>query len=390
MKNPKKMSAQTKQEKKVMDEKIAKVREVVRNVSSNDIVLALHNFELDVERTIHAFCEGGSEGALGSWETGGQAKKQKKNKGKPAVVAPIVAPVVVRKAVPQATPSSNGYSNGFGHGKAPATLEKETAHPVNASSSSSSKNTGVKNSDQQQTVAKVPKPSAQTNPYTKSNDTHSRTSDNRTEKGSNKAKNELFECLQLIRNKLDAREHELADQLALSPDGARLLFDTSRILQEISLLGEVVYSRNENHIAPVAHHNNILPSAVTNGLVNNNSTSHSSLVSSVGEDSGLGQTSQTSPVQEKNVINQVDNGGIVMQSDAFSSDQLAELQRKIEERLRSQGIDPSILTDIGASGAVAPRKRVPNKNNGNRGDHKPSSNRNPKGQGKMKSLTILE
>jgi hypothetical protein len=31
---------------------------VVRNVSTNDIVLALHNFELDVERTIHAFCEG--------------------------------------------------------------------------------------------------------------------------------------------------------------------------------------------------------------------------------------------------------------------------------------------------------------------------------------------
>jgi hypothetical protein len=45
-------------EKKLMDEKIAKVREVVKNISTNDIVLALHNFELDVERTIHAFCEG--------------------------------------------------------------------------------------------------------------------------------------------------------------------------------------------------------------------------------------------------------------------------------------------------------------------------------------------
>lgn len=52
-------SEQRKLEKKAMDEKIAKVREVVRNVSANDIVLALHNFEMDVEKTIHAFCEGG-------------------------------------------------------------------------------------------------------------------------------------------------------------------------------------------------------------------------------------------------------------------------------------------------------------------------------------------
>jgi hypothetical protein len=50
--------SQPKIEKKLMDEKISKVREVVKNVSTNDIVLALHNFELDVERTIHAFCEG--------------------------------------------------------------------------------------------------------------------------------------------------------------------------------------------------------------------------------------------------------------------------------------------------------------------------------------------
>ena len=48
----------TKLEKKLMDEKIAKVREVVRSVNTNDIILALHNYDLDVERTIQAFCEG--------------------------------------------------------------------------------------------------------------------------------------------------------------------------------------------------------------------------------------------------------------------------------------------------------------------------------------------
>lgn len=45
-------------EKKIIDEKIAKVKEVVKNISNNDIMLALYNFDLDVERTIHAFCEG--------------------------------------------------------------------------------------------------------------------------------------------------------------------------------------------------------------------------------------------------------------------------------------------------------------------------------------------
>uniref|UniRef100_A0A915DHI5 Uncharacterized protein n=1 Tax=Ditylenchus dipsaci TaxID=166011 RepID=A0A915DHI5_9BILA len=64
-----------------MDEKIAKVREVVRNVSTNDIVLALHNFELDVEHTIHAFCEGGSEGALGPGRLEVPPRKSRKTRG---------------------------------------------------------------------------------------------------------------------------------------------------------------------------------------------------------------------------------------------------------------------------------------------------------------------
>lgn len=51
-------SSSAKQEKKLIEEKIAKVREVVRNASTNDIVLALHNFDMNVEQTIHALCEG--------------------------------------------------------------------------------------------------------------------------------------------------------------------------------------------------------------------------------------------------------------------------------------------------------------------------------------------
>lgn len=75
-------------EKKIIDEKIGKVKEIVKNVSNNDIMLALYNFDLDVERTIHAFCEGGSQTALGDWEktTTGGKKRNNKKKSKTAAL----------------------------------------------------------------------------------------------------------------------------------------------------------------------------------------------------------------------------------------------------------------------------------------------------------------
>ena len=51
-------AAQYKKEKKVIEEKLQKVRQVVQNVSNNDIILALHTYDLNVERTIQAFLEG--------------------------------------------------------------------------------------------------------------------------------------------------------------------------------------------------------------------------------------------------------------------------------------------------------------------------------------------
>lgn len=47
-------------EKKIMQEKIAKVREVVDSVTNNDIIMVLHSFDLDVGKTISAFLEGKS------------------------------------------------------------------------------------------------------------------------------------------------------------------------------------------------------------------------------------------------------------------------------------------------------------------------------------------
>lgn len=51
---------QYRNEKKVIEEAVAKVREVVHTASKNDIILALHNFDFDVSKTIQAFCDGSS------------------------------------------------------------------------------------------------------------------------------------------------------------------------------------------------------------------------------------------------------------------------------------------------------------------------------------------
>lgn len=51
---------QYRNEKKIIEEAVAKVREVVRTASKNDIILALHNFDFDVSKTIQAFCDGSS------------------------------------------------------------------------------------------------------------------------------------------------------------------------------------------------------------------------------------------------------------------------------------------------------------------------------------------
>lgn len=44
--------------KSEINDAVNKVKEVVNGVSNNDIILALHSFDFNVEKTIQAFCEG--------------------------------------------------------------------------------------------------------------------------------------------------------------------------------------------------------------------------------------------------------------------------------------------------------------------------------------------
>ncbi|VDM70023.1 unnamed protein product, partial [Strongylus vulgaris] len=92
-------------------------------------------------------------------------------------------------------------------------------------------------------------------------------------------------------------------------------------------------------------------------------TSQSSISSSLGADSGVNlspthkdekkpaQTASSAPVAK------IVSGGIQMQSDVLSPDQLEALQRKLAEQLAACGIDASVLSGVTAGDMPVRRPR---------------------------------
>ena len=75
-----------------------------------------------------------------------------------------------------------------------------------------------------------------------------------------------------------------------------------------------------------------------------------------------------------------------MQSNAISSDQLAEIQRQLAEQLKAQGIDPSVLS--GTSSTAPPLRRRPQQQN-HHNNKKQSGGGNKKSQKPSIELSIL-
>jgi hypothetical protein len=90
-----------------------------------------------------------------------------------------------------------------------------------------------------------------------------------------------------------------------------------------------------------------------NGTDIKHSVSHSSLISEE-NDSGYGQHS---PVHPEKSVAQVSDGGFLFTSDGLDADQLAKLKAQVENNLKAQGIDPTILSSISTGDSSAPRRR---------------------------------
>ncbi|CAD6184600.1 unnamed protein product [Caenorhabditis auriculariae] len=321
-------------EKKIMAEKVAKVREVVNGVNNNDIIMVLHSFDLNVEKTIQAFCDGGASGILDDWvRPGAPAGNKNKNKKKKAKSS---APAL--QAVSISVPST-------------ATVSQNTAIASSAPPRVDELNAA--------------------NALPKSNNisTVKAHANNGTSRDTGSDFGELSEAFKFIRTAIGQREKELQSVYKNSPN-AKILFDTTDLIRAISTFGKSVTERK-----PVVN-NDVVSKTVSPTPAPvapmKHATSQSSISSSVGADSGV-NLSPTHKEDKKAKPQTIVTGGIQMSSEGLSPEQLAALQQSLQLQLAARGLDASVLT---SSDSVVRRSR--NKQEGKKGAPKEKQNSQPK------------
>jgi hypothetical protein len=426
-------TAQYKKEKKIVEEKVQKVRQVVPTLSTNEIILALHNYDLDVERTIQAFLEEGAQGALGDWENTAKSKKSKKKNNNAKTNSTTSSTVdstagIVKHQNGKSTSnnsSNNGYQNGYTNGvtttsSTTVTASSSAVKPKQAPKITTSSK--LDNLDRLNSAEKSKVLSNELNALNRHQTDLSKVQKQFDAEISN-AETSIAQCFKEIRQITAERERQLLAALSrVREEGnhyisgrnsdlrrlqstakdsnedsvaaelkrflankqhdlelghvTRFVYDNSKIVNSIAHFGEIVSIDGAAVQTP-----NIMHSAPSQSNEIKHATSHSSLVSSVGEDSGLGQISPIS--NEKNVAH-VEGSGIKMQSNAMSADQLAEIQGQLNEQLKALGIDPSILA--GASTTAPPPRRRPQQNSNNK---KQNGNANKKNNKPSIELSIL-
>jgi hypothetical protein len=417
---------QYKKEKKLIEEKVQKVRQVVPTSSTNEIILALHNYDLDVERTIQAFLEEGAQGALGDWENTAKSKKSKKKNTATKADSTTSSTVDSAtgtlkqqngKSTSKATSNNNGYTNGYTNG-----VTTTTSSAVSASSSAVkpkqapkiTTSSNLDNLDRLNNAEKSKVLSDELNALNRHQTDLSKVQKQFDAEIVNsetsiaqcfkeirqiaaERERQLLSALSRVREEgnyyLSARHSELRHLQSTAKDSnnedsivvelkrflankqhdlelghvTRFVYDNSKLVNSIARFGEIVSINGAAVPTPAMH------STPSQSNEIKHATSHSSLVSSVGEDSGLGQISPVA--NEKNVVH-VEGSGINMQSSAISSDQLAEIQRQLNEQLKAAGIDPSILSN--ASSTAPPPRRRPQQNSNNRKQQNGNNKKNNK------------
>ncbi|KAI6182697.1 hypothetical protein M3Y97_00408700 [Aphelenchoides bicaudatus] len=418
------MSSQVKSEKQAIDAKIAKVREIVRGVSNNDIALALHNNDMDVVKTIHAFTTGGADAALGDWtQKGGASKKNKKKKGKatnaadsssatstttetpklssvsaPRTAATNSAPVQTVKLIkhnPDSKPLSTSELDSLLHSLdiKSARIHKNIDDAYAEQSAIISTIQAALNARERQLLAHLEQNRQQID---------AKVHQQRTTIQKYKSGKPSAEELARLKN-----EHESLDSWL---EASKFKVHGEKAIKAIEKLGSSFLPAEPVHYRPqppAVHHHQIngtvtqekpvkngqsvqhppaQPKPQQNGKPVNkhvngtdikHSVSHSSLASE--EDSGVGHISPVS--QEKNVAH-VSEGGFSFVSDALNADQLANIKAQVAKNLEAQGIDPSILAIIASSDSAAPPRRRQNQQARAKDNGKPTNKENKKPAGK--------
>ncbi|CAB3408950.1 unnamed protein product [Caenorhabditis bovis] len=317
-------------EKKLIADKVAKVREVVDNATTNDIVMVLHSFDLDVNKTIQAFCEDGAASILGDWVTSSgvsvaaaKKKKNKKSKGKSAAATETPS-TATTDAVP---PAAKSHVAPEIVSKPQAVAQKTTGTPAAAVSS-----------------------------------------------------DPLSTAFNAIRLALNDREKALKATLSANPK-AQLSLDATALLNAISSFGTtqklVANGKPSNQPKSVPQTTSPAPAAPIK-----HATSQSSITSSVGADSGVNlspthKEEKKAPAKKQTVVSA---GGFQMSSEGLSADQLSALQQSLAMSLAARGLDTSVLT---SSENISRRPRP------NKGDNKKGGNQGKQHQKEQPKLSIL-
>lgn len=321
-------------EQESLKKKIAKVREVVSTVSTNDIVLALHSFDLDVEKTIRALCEQDVTTVIGDWETTKHAPVKKNRKQRRLELNSQNSQPNLGKGSILSSSTTNTTINSTTTGPAP----KLSTVPV----------TTIPSKVPGQQKVTLPPPGPKSQPVTST--INSNQVKNKQHQGKDSpistSASDIENIFKQIRQALTERERYLLTQVKSHPT-QYFNIDPSNLLSIINNFGQLSSINNKSNI--ISSPSSSRPNS-NNSL--KNATSHSSLVSSVGDDSGLGQVSpisvkgkqQSSTTGTATVA--INEGGINMESDSFSVDQLAEIQRKLQETLSAQGIDISLVQSM--------------------------------------------
>jgi hypothetical protein len=423
-------AAQYKKEKKVMEEKVQKVRQVVPTIKTNEIILALHNYDLDVERTIQAFLEEGS-GALGDWENTAKSKKSKKKNNTTAKTNSTTSSTVdsttgtFKQNGKSTSSNKEGYANGYTNGVTPSTIVSASSSAVKPKQAPKITTTSnLDNIDRLNSEEKSKVLSAELNALNRHQTDLNKVQKQFDGEISN-AETSIAQCFKEIRQIAADRERQLLAALSrVREEGThylsarhselrhlqssaqnsnedsvvaelkrflankqhdlelghvtRFVYDNSQLINSIARFGEIVSINGATVLTPIVHSHPSQSNEIKHA------TSHSSLVSSVGEDSGLGQISPVA--NEKNTVH-VEGSGIKMQSNAISVDQLAEIQRQLAEQLKAQGIDPSVLA--GASATLPPPRRRQQQQHQNGNNKKQQQNGNKKNNKPSIELSIL-
>lgn len=395
--------------KKSVNEMVARVREVVQNVSTNDIVLALHSYDMNVERTIQALCED-RNAVLDEWvrpkknkkPTAVQKKKPEEQKqSAPAPVAPstththkpeaVLAPSVSLVSQPKTAPArqTNGFhaastKNSSSEADWLQTYDAEAAQVATHFAQECSRGREqIQKTFQALKQLLVEKEQLLLNALSQSQKQGERIIQDNRKTGKTllqRSKNASSDVTFAADLKAFTAQRKVEQQLATA---VAFQYDLTNLVKDVNAFGSVVeVTKTTAHTSPVA----VAVQTPSPTLVSTikHSNSHSSIVSSE-HDSGLGGHVSPVSVDEKKSVSapsapktQMATGGLQMSSDGLTAEQLAAIQKSIEAQFAARGLDPSLVT--AGAGVVPPRPRKERVRN---------NDKKPAGKMAMPELSIM-